>query len=113
MAIDYEARQNDLAEFIRVQLTKNGVAVDLTAAEEVLMHMRQKGAPEPITVTDIVMDIAEAAEGKIEHRWQTGENADAITFEVEFEVIWIEEKRNSSFPSGALFYEIRFNEEIK
>lgn len=111
--MDYEARQNDTAEFIRAQLLKNGSPVDLTNAEEILLHMRQKGAPEPITVTDILMDVVEGEEGKIEHRWQDGENADAVIFEFEFEVIWIEEKRNSSFPSGDEFYELKFNEEIK
>lgn len=111
--MDYEARQNDTAEFIRATLKKNGAPVDLTTAEEVLMHMRQKGAAEPITVTDIVMDITEAVGGEIEHQWQSGENADAVIFEFEFEAIWEGEKRNSSFPSGDEFYELKFNEEIK
>lgn len=94
----YEIKRNDRRPYWRVQLTANGVPVDLTGASAVRFTMKSGTT---IKVNKQPMTVITAASGIAEYRWGPTDTDAAGTFNAEVEVDWGGELQ--SFPSTGYF----------
>lgn len=101
---DFWIKQNDLRPNLSATLEDDsGNAIDLSSASSVDFHM-QKFETGNVTV-DSSATITDAANGKVEYEWSSGDTDKVGTYQAEFEVDWGNDKE--SFPNdGHLFIEI-------
>lgn len=95
----FQMKRNDRRPRYRVQLTSNGVPVDLTGAASVKFIMKQNNT---IKVNKAAMTIVTAATGIVEYAWAAGDTDTSGDYNVEVEVDW-GSSVFQTFPSSGYF----------
>lgn len=94
----FKIKRNDRRPRFRVQLTANGVPVDLTNADSVRFLMKTKTTLK----VDESADFVNKPEGIVEYTWQEGDTDTSGAYRVEIEVTW-DDGAPQTFPSGGYF----------
>lgn len=95
----FPLKRNDRRPRWRVDLTANGVAVDITAATSVTFTMSSSTGT--VKVNKGAMTIINATSGTVEYAWAAGDTDTSGAFNAEVEVMWGTEPQ--SFPSTGYF----------
>lgn len=96
----YEIRQGDRRPHYRIQLTGNGVPVDLTGA--VSVHFIMKPAAGGTAVVDTDGTIITPATGVVEYAWDADDTTTSGSFAMKVRVVW-GGGETQTFPSSGSF----------